>query len=196
MRRPSSDDLHVTPAGAPRAPAGMRRVLLLGCSGAGKSTLARRMSEILNLPLVHLDYHFWQPDWTPTARPQWRERVAQLVAAEAWVMDGNYDSSLDLRLPACDTVILLDFPRWRCMVQVVKRVVKAHFFGDATRPDLAPGCGEKWDWEFLEWVWNFDRDVWPKTVAYLRDLAAEKTLITLRTPAEVARFVDSLGPNS
>jgi adenylate kinase family enzyme len=35
-----------------------QRILIIGPSGAGKSTLARLMSELLGLPVVHLDSLF------------------------------------------------------------------------------------------------------------------------------------------
>ena len=68
----------------------MQRVLVLGCSGAGKSTFSRRLARATDLPLVELDYAFWQPGWVKTPREQWLMTAAALAAEPRWIMDGNY----------------------------------------------------------------------------------------------------------
>src|SRR5436853_202107 len=111
----------------------MQRVLVIGISGAGKSTLSRALAARTGLPLIHLDKEFWQPGWVITPKQQWRERVASLAARERWIMDGNFDASLDLRLPRADTLIWFDYLTLRCLWRALKRV--AGSFGHV-RPDL------------------------------------------------------------
>jgi len=77
-----------------------KRILILGPSGSGKSTLARQIGGRLDLPVVHLDAINWNPGWVQTARAQFRERVAEAVRGDITVMDSNYTSDLDLRLPS------------------------------------------------------------------------------------------------
>ena len=89
----------------------MRRVAIIGSSGAGKSTLARRLGERTGLPVVHLDEHFWRPGWVETSRGEWRAVQTALCAQDAWIMDGNYSGTLDVRLARADTVVFLDLPR-------------------------------------------------------------------------------------
>ena len=84
----------------------MQRVLVIGAGGAGKSTFAARLSRKYGLPLIHLDALYWQPGWVEPGKAEWLERVAQVVAQDRWVMDGNYGGSLDLRLPRADTISL------------------------------------------------------------------------------------------
>jgi len=126
----------------------MQRILIIGCSGAGKSTLARQMSAILHLPVIHLDYEYWRPNWTPMPDDQFDQKITQLIAQDQWIMDGNYHRTLPPRLARADTVIHLDFPRWHCLTRICKRVLLNCNFNQ-TRPDMAPGCSEQWDWEFL-----------------------------------------------
>lgn len=91
--------------------------MVLGRGGAGKSTLAREMARATGLPLIDLDRHFWSPDLTPLSPSDWAALQRRLAAAPAWIMDGDlgrYDV-LEPRLAAADTVVLLDFPLWRCL---------------------------------------------------------------------------------
>ena len=81
----------------------MQRVLVIGVPGAGKSTFTRALAAKIGLPVIHLDTEFWQPGWKITPREQWRPKVAELVGRDAWIMDGNYGASLDLRLPRGST---------------------------------------------------------------------------------------------
>jgi adenylate kinase family enzyme len=169
----------------------MRKVLVLGCSGAGKSTLAREISEITGLPIVHLDQHYWRPGWQEPDRATWERQVAALVRQPQWVMDGNFGGTLATRLAAADTAILLDFPTWRCLARVLRRIVGS--FG-RTRADMAPGCPERLDFEFLMYVCRYRRWDRHRHLAAIRQFGG--TLVTLRRPAEVAAFVRALEARS
>ena len=168
---------------------GIRRIIVIGCAGAGKSTLAREMGAILGLEVIHLDRLFWRPGWVETPREEWRAIQEGLVRHEAWIIDGNYGSTMPLRLAAADTVLFLDFPRLLCLVRVIKRWL-AHY--GRTRPDLGPGCPERIDLEFIRWIWNFRRRSRPRILANLADLPADKELIVLRRPGEVRRFLKAI----
>ena len=80
------------------------------CSAFFGNRVLAQGAHQTGLPLIHLDKEFWQPGWVQTPRPEWRAKVAELAAGERWIMDGNYDSSLDLRLPRADTVLWFDYP--------------------------------------------------------------------------------------
>jgi adenylate kinase family enzyme len=167
----------------------MRRVLIVGSGGAGKSTLAARLAERLGLPLICLDALFWHAGWVETPKAEWVARVAEASARDAWVMDGNYGGTIDMRLARCDTVIFLDMPRLVCMAGVVSRWVK---YRGRTRPDMAAGCQERLNWEFLTWVWTYPARRRGEILAKLDAVAHEKAIIVLRSRAAVRSFLDGL----
>ena len=131
----------------------MERIMIIGCGGAGKSTLARQLGEITGLPVVHLDKLFWHPGWAESTKDEIDAKILEEMQKPQWILDGNYNRTLPKRLEYCDTVIYLDFGRFACLMGVVKRVLTTY---GTVRPDMAEGCPERFDWEFLQWVWNFN----------------------------------------
>lgn len=101
----------------------MKCVVVLGRGGSGKSTLARRIGEITGLPVIELDKIFWSPELTPTPRDEWVKKQERLVEQERWIMDGDLElyDSVEVRLRAADTVILLDFSFVRCAWRALRR---------------------------------------------------------------------------
>ncbi len=167
-----------------------RRIMIIGSGGAGKSTLARQLGERLGLPVIHLDREHWQPGWVEPPRAEWEARVAELVAGERWIIDGNYGGTVGLRLAAADTVIFLDFPRVLCVWRVVQRFLA---YRGRSRPDMTPGCPEQLDAEFLRWIWHvFPRKTRPTILNLLTEHGAGKSIHILRTPRQVAALLASM----
>ena len=165
----------------------MLRVLLVGPGGAGKTTLARQLGDITGLPVVHLDAMYWRAGWVSTPKDEWEPIVQQLCSAPTWIMDGNFGGTIDQRLAACDTVLLLDLAPWRCLWRVLTRTAR---YAGRSRPDMAPGCPERLDAEFLWWIATYRRNKLPGLLAQLdaaRDAGTKVEI--LRTPAEVERFL-------
>jgi len=118
-----------------------RRVWVVGCSGAGKSTFARALAERLGAAHVEIDALFHGPDWTSTPREELRARVAERIAADRWVVDGNYRNALgDLVSRAAETVAWIDPPRRVVMASVVARTLGRM----AWRTELWNGNRERW----------------------------------------------------
>jgi adenylate kinase family enzyme len=167
----------------------VNRVLVLGSSGAGKSTLAQRLGEALDLEVIHLDSYYWQPNWTSTPPAEWACQLNRLLGGERWVMDGNYPDSLALRLARADAVVFIDRNRLLCLWRCIRRYLKHR---GHNRPELAPGCYEKLDWDFLQWIWNYPRDVRPKVLEAIARSGQQRTAVILRNERETAAFLGSL----
>lgn len=168
----------------------MQRILIIGAPGSGKSTLARAMGGRLGLPVIHMDREYWLPDWAEPAKAAWRDKVAGLAAQEAWIMEGNYSGTWDLRVPRADAIIWLDVPRRLYMPRTLWRMASNY---GRQRPDIGPGCPERFDLPFFkDWVWTYTRRSRPRTVALMDALPARTIGVTLRSAADVRRFVAGL----
>jgi adenylate kinase family enzyme len=163
--------------------------MIIGSGGAGKSTLAARVGARTGLPVVHLDARHWRPGWVAPPEADWRREVAALAAEPAWVMDGNFGGTLDLRLAAADTVVFLDLPRLVCVWRVLRRVAR---YAGRSRPDMAPGCPERFDREFLRWVWEYPARRRPGVLRRLAALPPATRVVRLRSQREVERWLDAL----
>jgi adenylate kinase family enzyme len=149
----------------------MKRVVILGRGGAGKSTLARRLGEIAGLPVIELDKIFWQPGLTVTPREKWIAVQEEIVAADAWIIDGDLGphDAVEARLQAADTVILLNFSFLRCALQAFRR----------SRERL----------DFWVWVVTY-RYLWlPRLREAISKYAPSAALHVFREPAAVQRFL-------
>ena len=164
----------------------MKKILVIGSGGAGKSTFAGRMGQILKIEVIHLDVLYWKPGWIETPKPEWRATVAELVKRDAWIIDGNYSSTFDIRLEACDTIIFLDVGRPSCLWRVLKRWMLYRHGG---RPDMAEGCQERFSLEFLQWIWGYPKRTRPKVLKLFREYSQRKAVIHLRTRSEIEGFV-------
>jgi adenylate kinase family enzyme len=160
----------------------MQRILVIGSPGAGKSTLARHLSEQLDLPLIHLDREYFGPGWTMPPRPEWRERVKALAARPEWVMDGNYSSTFDIRVPRATDIVWLDLPRWRCALSVLWRVAKNY---GRNRVDLGSAGPERLDFSFMRWIWSYPEIMRPKTARMLERLRSDQRAFVLRSRSEI-----------
>jgi adenylate kinase family enzyme len=167
----------------------MQRILVIGSGGAGKTTLALRLGERLRLPVIHLDAHYWRAEWQAMPKPEWEAQVAALIDGDAWVMDGNYSGTLDLRLAAADTVVFIDLPRMVCLWRVVKRRLRFH---GRARPEMNPRCEERLSWEFIDWILRYPGRARGRVLERLRGIAADKRVFVLRSSREVDRFVEGL----
>ncbi len=166
----------------------MERILIIGCGGAGKSTLARQLGEKLNIPVVHLDKLFWKPGWVETTPAEFDKALAEELEKPRWIMDGNFNRTMPQRMERCDTIIYLDFSRFACLRGVAKRVLTTY---GKVRPDMGGGCPERIDFEFLKWVWNFNKN---KREGYYRLLneAEGVETIALKNRRQVKKFLKSL----
>jgi len=162
----------------------MQRIVVMGPPGSGKSTLACQLGARFGLPVFHLDQAYWQPGWTETPADHFRVEVERLAGFPAWIIDGNYTSTIGPRFAAADIVIYLDVPSWLSTLRLLRRTFVGY---GRVRADAAPGCAERFDPAFLRFAWSWNRVRRVQSLALVESFPGCK--IVLRTRAERRRFL-------
>ena len=162
----------------------MQKVLIIGCPGAGKSTFARRLQSLTGLPLYYLDRLWHRPDRTNVTREAFDAALAGLLTRPAWIIDGDYSRTLQVRLEACDTVFFLDYPLEACLAGVENR-------RNSLRPDM-PWVETELNAEFLQYILDFGRDQLPIVTALLERYRGRRKIITFHSRAEADNYLNAL----
>ncbi|MBY0502109.1 MAG: AAA family ATPase [Alphaproteobacteria bacterium] len=134
-----------------------KRIMLFGLPGSGKTTFATHLSRSLNLPLYHLDKHFFVENWIERDKEDFLNIQRNIVTQDRWIIDGNALASLELRYSRADLVLFFCLPRSICLGRLFKR----RFFKDLSIDDRGPGCPERLRFPLVKYMWTFDRRVLP-----------------------------------
>ena len=166
----------------------MERIMIIGCPGSGKTTLALALKEKLGLPVVHLDQLWWTGNWENVTREEFDSRLATAVNLDQWIIDGNFSRTIEMRLQRCDTIIYLDFDRWACLWGVICRVIRNY---GKHRPDMGGNCPERFDPEFMKWIWNYNKENRTRNYTWVAQAKHAKSIL-LKNRKEVKQFLESL----
>ena len=161
----------------------MKKIIVIGCPGSGKSTFARDLHNKTGIPLYHLDMMYWNADKTTVEKSVFLERLSCAMEQDAWIIDGNYASTMELRMAACDTVIFLDYPREVCLAGIKERRGKPR--GDMPWVE----CEE--DAEFVEFIKSYGDRQKPKVLELLKRYG-DKSIIVFESRAQADEFLSRL----
>lgn len=155
----------------------MDRVVVVGCGGSGKSYLARLLSERTGLPVTHLDAVYYAESWRAIEPDVFARSQQELVEADRWIIDGNYASTLPIRLRRADTVLFLDLAAWRCLLGILRRRMR-HGPGQ----HRAIGVYNRITAQFVKYVWSYRRTMRPRILGLITEHArhAEVHVLTSR----------------
>jgi adenylate kinase family enzyme len=167
--------------------------MVIGISaGVGKSTFARRLGKALNIDVYHLDTFYWKPDWVEASLEEFSKAQHEIVNQGQWIIEGNYNNTLEIRSEHADTIIYLELPLYVCLYRVIKR----RFMNiGKTRPDMGIGCKEKIDWEFIKFIITTYYPRKRKMVERFNDFQSfgpKKDIITLKSKQEIHTFLENI----
>ena len=166
----------------------MKRIVIIGCPGSGKTRMARALGEKLDLSVVHLDRLWWTKGWQNVSMEEFDARLENALKLDSWIIDGNYSRTMEARLQRCDTVIYLDFSRWQCLLGMCQRVLGSY---GKNRPDMANGCPERFDWDFVKFIWNFNAQNRVRNYTWIAKSRHAKAIV-LKNRRQVKAFLNGL----
>ena len=158
----------------------MKKVIVIGCPGSGKSTVSRALHNKIGIPLYHLDMMYWNSDKTTVEKSVFLERLSVVLKKDEWIIDGNYGSTMELRMAACDTVIFLDYPLDVCLDGIKERRGKP-------RSDM-PWIETEEDAEFIEFIKSYNEQQKPKVLELLEEYS-DKNIVILRSREQADEFL-------
>ena len=162
----------------------MQKAIVIGSPGAGKSTFARKLRDATALPLYYLDMLWHKPDGSNISREQFARNLEEIMREERWIIDGNYAHTLEIRLKACDTVFLLDYPVELCLAGAAARIGKK-------REDM-PWVEKEFDTQFRQWILDFPKDQLPQIYELLAQYKNRKEIFIFHSRQEAENFWETL----
>lgn len=162
----------------------MKKIIVIGCPGSGKSYFSKKLKDILNYPIYHLDLIWNKPDKTTISREEFDSILNKIFLEDTWIMDGNYQRTLEMRINACDTIILLDFDLEVSLEGATSRVGQL-------RDDM-PWKEESLSEEFKNKILSFRDEKLPEIYKLLDEYKDEKEIIIFKNREESNNYLDSL----
>jgi adenylate kinase family enzyme len=163
----------------------VQRIAIVGCGGSGKSYAARVLAARLDVAPVHLDALYYDKDWLPLDQETFGRQQRELVAGPRWVIDGNYATTLPIRLAAADLVIFLDLPGWVCLRGVLQRRLRRG--GGQQHPGI--GADGRLTWDFIRYILGYRRHMAPRVRTLIADHSGDAEVVVLRSRAAARRYL-------
>lgn len=165
------------------------RLMVIGCSCAGKSTFSRRLAKITGLPLTHLDRLYWKSGWIEEDKQIFKAKQKNIVMQESWIIDGNFRSTMEMRLERAQIVYRFKIGTLACLQGYAKRLIQSKL--KVKRTDITEGCEQKFDWDFLKFITGFSRNQEKLADEILKNYPYVK-VITFYSRKQAERYLDRL----
>lgn len=167
-----------------------KKIAIIGNPGSGKSTLSLKLHKITGIPLYHIDQYFWQKNWQKVDSEIFNKIHTELCNKESWVIEGMATKLLEERFQKADIIIFLDISTQICLYRVFKR---AFFNFGKVYFSSAPGCVERIpSWEFLKYIWTFDKERKPVIVKLLEQYKDQKKIVVIKNNKELDNFLNCI----
>ena len=162
----------------------MKKVIVIGCPGSGKTTFAEKLRDKTGLPLYYLDAIWHKPDRTHIERTEFDERLSEILSAKEWIIDGNYQRTLEKRLAFCDTVFLFDLPTELCLQGACARIGKGRY-------DL-PWIERELDRDFKRQIEEFSEKKLPQIYELINKHNNGKKVVVFKSREQSDAFLNNL----
>lgn len=161
-----------------------QKAIVIGSPGAGKSTFSRKLRDMTGLPLYYLDMLWHKPDKTNISKEEFDFKLKGILMKDKWIIDGNYNRTIEMRLKYCDTVFLLDLPLNVCLSGAESRIGKE-------REDI-PWCEKELDSEFKQFIIDFPNKHLPLIYELIEKYKENKRIIIFKSREETEDYLKEL----
>ena len=151
----------------------MQKVIIIGCPGSGKTTFAEKLNKITGLPLYYLDAIWHKPDKTHIVREDFDQSISKIFESPEWIIDGNYNRTIEMRLRQCDTVFLFDLPTDLCIQGAIARLGKERYDLPWIEKELTPSLKQS--------IEEFPHNSLPRIYELLEKYSKDKQVIVFQS---------------
>ena len=162
----------------------MKKVIIIGCPGSGKTTFAIKLNKATALPLYHLDAVWHKPDKSHIERGEFDKYISNIFATPEWIIDGNYNRTLEMRLEQCDTVFLFDLPTDVCIQGATERLGKDRYDLPWLENELSP--------ELRCSIENFPTQSLPRIYDLLEKYGSDKKIIIFKSRKSANDYLQTI----
>lgn len=162
----------------------MQKAIVIGSPGVGKSTFSRSLRDATGLPLYYLDRIWHRPDKTTISREEFDVRLKEILLKDQWIIDGNYNRTLEIRLQYCDTVFLMDFSVGTCLFGAEARVGQE-------REDI-PWVEKELDSEFRKFIMDFPKESLPRIYELIEKYRTDKNIVIFKSREEAEAYLSEI----
>lgn len=160
--------------------------MIIGSPGSGKSTFARKLREKTGLPLFYLDTIKHKPDRTEISSEEFDVKLKEILSPPEWIIDGNYQRTLEVRMKEADMIILFDLPTQVCFEGAVTRIgMKREDLPWIETEDTLEG-------EFRQWIEEFSEKRLPQ-IYELLEKCKEKTIVIFKSREDADKYAQNYG---
>ena len=159
----------------------MQKVIVIGCPGSGKTTFAEKLRDKIGFPLYYLDAIWHKPDRTHISREEYDARLAEILALDSWIIDGNYSRTIESRISVCDTVFLFDLPVEVCLDGAISRLGKKRYDMPWIDTELDPNLKKE--------IEDFPSKNLPKIYELIDKYKDSKTVIIFKSRGQADAFL-------
>lgn len=166
------------------------KIAVIGHSSSGKSTFSKRLSSVYQIPVLHIDKIFFEPNWVERDKKVVEAEIRDFMKGEQWIIDGFYRKLATERFELADKIFIFDFNRFKCLYGAIVRRFKYH---NQNRDSVCVGCKERLNLSFIWWILFGGRKKDSKELLKRFEIEHKDKIIIFRTRKQANTYLRSIG---